>query len=1104
MQTYIKPLEELSEYQAVRDALGKQGVISVTGCIEAQRAHLAYGLSYDSPQTVIVTENDLAARSFYENYRFYEPKACLYSAKDLLFFEADISGNVLERQRIRALERVTLGHGTTVIVPAQALMDYITARESFEKQILEFTEDQETDLALVIHKLGEMGYERYAAVEMPGQFAVRGDILDIWNITSDLPYRLEFFGDDLESLRQFDAETQRSVKSLKKALIYPAHDSTGTKRTPFMDWFDKKKTLFILSEPNRIGAALEAVELEFSESVKRRLEQGDFDKSQIPQVLSTEDILGRLEKSRCVTLSALDVQRKYFTPRETYGMSVQAVNTYNNSFEFLVHDLERYHKRGYKVLLISGSHTRARRLADDLEQYGLHAFYSEDKDHVLQSGEIMVQYGHASRGFEYPLTKFVLISESDIFGEKKKKKKRKKAKYSGEKIAGFSELSVGDYVVHENYGLGIYRGIEKMTVSGAQKDYIKLEYKGSNLYILATQLDVLQKYSGADGHAPRLNKIGGNEWQNTKAKVKKAVSGVAANLVKLYAARQAGQGYRCQSDTPWQREFEELFPYEETDDQLSAIEDVKRDMESGKIMDRLVCGDVGYGKTEIALRAAFKAVQEDRQVVVLVPTTILAQQHYNTFSQRMRDFPVRVDLMSRFRSTAQQNKTIADLKEGKVDIVIGTHRLLSKDISFKNLGLLIVDEEQRFGVTHKERIKEMRQNVDVLTLTATPIPRTLHMSLIGIRDMSVLEEPPQDRVPIQTYVLEYNEELVREAICRELNRHGQVYYVYNRVRDIADVCRRIQNMVPEANVAYADGQMAEHELENIMVDFINGEIDVLVTTTIIETGLDIANVNTMIIQDADRMGLSQLYQLRGRIGRSNRTAYAYLMYRRDKVLKEVAEKRLAAIREFTELGSGIKIAMRDLEIRGAGNLLGAEQHGHMEAVGYDLYCKMLSEAVRIAKGENEQESYETLVDLNVNAFIPDKYIPDGFQKMDVYKRIALIENDNDYEDMSDELMDRFGELPKSVKNLLSIARIKAYAHAASMTEIKEMPSEIRLNVLPKPAFDAGKLPSLLAKWKGAFSFHVYSGQPCFLYKGPRTEKEMLANLLAFCKALAQC
>ena len=579
-----------------------------------------------------------------------------------------------------------------------------------------------------------------------------------------------------------------------------------------------------------------------------------------------------------------------------FSIQARSIGAYNNSFELLVKDLKQYKKKGYAVILLSGSRTRAKRLAEDLLAEELNCYYTEDYDHVAKAGEVMVLYGKVKRGYEYPLLSFAVISESDIFGSQKKRKKKKKA-YEGEKISSFTELSIGDYVVHENHGLGIYRGIEKIEVDKTVKDYIKIEYdKGGNLYILATQLDMIQKYASADAKKPKLNRLGGQEWNKTKSRVRGAVKEIAADLVELYAKRQQNEGYEYGPDTVWQKEFEEMFPFEETEDQEAAIEAAKRDMESKKIMDRLICGDVGYGKTEIAIRAAFKAVQEGKQVVYLVPTTILAQQHYNTFAQRMKDFPVTVDLLCRFKSAAEQKKTIAELKRGMVDIVIGTHRVLSKDVVFKDLGLLIIDEEQRFGVAHKEKIKQLKNNVDVLTLTATPIPRTLHMSLIGIRDMSVLEEPPMDRLPIQTYVMEYNEEMVREAIARELARGGQVYYVFNRVKQIEDITAKIAALVPDAAVEFAHGQMKERELENIMYRFINGEIDVLVSTTIIETGLDISNVNTIIIHDADNMGLSQLYQLRGRVGRSTRTSYAFLMYKRDKMLKEIAEKRLAAIK----------------------------------------------------------------------------------------------------------------------------------------------------------------------------------------------------------------
>lgn len=1110
MQMFLKPLTELAEYDEIRSRIRKgPGIISLAGCARAQKAHMIYGLSYDAKITLVVTENDLAAKALYEDLLFYEPGALFYPAKDLLFYQADITSNLLDIQRMRVFRALIEDERVTVVVPVAAMMDMVSVREDLTDARLVFEMDEEVDLDWIRESLVRSGYERCPEVSLPGQFAVRGSIIDIWSLTEERPFRIELFGDEIDSMRSFDPESQRSIENLQKVMIYPAADNIGRK-AGLSRWFPTGKDgniadecVIFLDEPTHILEAAGAVENEFRESVKMRIEQGDYRKDEkIPEILGVDRIVSDFNRSRCIALSALDMRKGDWNITAAFGQTVQAVSSYNGSFEFLVGDIKKYRKRGYRVIVMSASHTRARRLAQDLDRQEVPAFYTEDEKLELQSGQVAVVYGRASRGFEYPLIRLAVITETDILGTKPKKRK-KRTRYSGEKIASFNELHVGDPVVHENRGVAIYRGIEQVKVDDVLKDYIKLEYKDGNLYVLATQLDVLQKYTGGgENSTPKLNRLSGQEWEKTRAKVKSSVRSIAKELIALYAVRENSQGFAFGEDTEWQKEFEELFPFEETEDQLIAIEDTKRDMQSHKIMDRLICGDVGYGKTEIALRAAFKAVQDGKQVAYLVPTTILAQQHYNTFIQRMKEFPVNIALLCRFVSSAQIKKTISDLKKGLVDIVIGTHRLLSKDVAFKDLGLLIIDEEQRFGVTHKEKIKNLRKNVDALTLTATPIPRTLHMSLVGIRDMTVLEEPPQDRVPIQTYVMEFNQEMVREAICRELARGGQVYYVYNRVRDIADMTLRIQNLVPEANVAFADGQMNKRQLEDIMYDFINGEIDVLVTTTIIETGLDISNANTIIIHDADRMGLSQLYQLRGRVGRSNRTAYAFLMYRKDKQLKEVAEKRLAAIREFTELGSGFKIAMRDLEIRGAGDLLGREQSGHMDLVGYDLYCKMLALAVKAEKGEVPEESYETVIDINVDAYIPDFYISDEFQKLDFYKKIAAIENGKDYEDISDELMDRFGELPKTVRNLLLIAELKAIAHSASIEEIKQRSREVRLTVRPDPTFDTAQLGRIIGSFAGMFTVHQSPKGAYFLYHGPVGTEEMAENLKRFASELA--
>ena len=688
------------------------------------------------------------------------------------------------------------------------------------------------------------------------------------------------------------------------------------------------------------------------------------------------------------------------------------------------------------------------------------------------------------------------LNRKDIFKERKAKKPKKKSQYSGQKINSLSEISVGDYVVHEKYGLGIYRGMEKIESDGITKDYINIEYKdASNLFVPASQLELIQKYSNLSARKPKLNKLGGTEWEKAKSRVRSQVQIAAQDLVKLYAERQAKEGYAYGKDTVWQKEFEELFPYEETEDQLSAIEDTKRDMESHRIMDRLICGDVGYGKTEVAIRAAFKAVMDSKQVVYLVPTTILAQQHYNSFKERMEHYPVEIAMLSRFCTPKEQKRIFDGLKNGTIDIVIGTHKVLSKNIKYKNLGLLIIDEEQRFGVKQKEKIKQLKKDVDVLALSATPIPRTLHMSLAGIRDMSVLEVPPVDRRAIQTYVMEYNEELVREAIERELGRGGQVYYVYNRVNNIDEVAAGLQRLLPNATVEYAHGQMGERQLETIMSGFINKEIDVLVSTTIIETGLDIPNVNTMIIQDAQLFGLSQLYQLRGRVGRSNRTAYAFLMYRRNSILKEEAEKRLKAIREFTDLGSGFKIAMRDLEIRGAGNLLGAEQSGHMESVGYDLYCKMLNEAVLTMKGEQQEvDTFTTSIDLSIDAYIPETYIKSESEKLSWYKRIATIETQEESEDMIEEMTDRYGDTPAPLIRLMDVALLREEAHQAWLLSIEQKGSKILFTMNPRAKVRVEEIDGFLKQYRNKMKIKP-EANPVFVFESTGIpKKDLLAKV----------
>lgn len=1158
MHAMLVPLKELAEYEQIRDFMQKEkGPAALTGCVDSQKLHMIYGLSDGWRTKVIVASNDLKAREILEEYKNYDRNVMLYPAKDLIFFQADIHGNELIRERMRVIRRLMEHRPVTIVTTFAALM-LPQAVIDPEEDVIPVSRGSVVQEKALAHRLVDMGYEKVHQVEAAGQFSIRGGIVDVFDLTEENPYRIELWGDEVDSIRSFDVLSQRSIEQLESIEIFPATEfvlsqeriENGIRRLAeesaaqekvFRDAFQTEEAhrvhvttkefaemlelrgavnleswlnyfyeetmifpelleyyagtapmdgpVYFMDEPMRIREQAEAVETEFRESMAQRALKGYILPGQMNLLRTGTQTAALLPQGRVVTLSTLDIHGGYFAPKYKADVNVKSVAPYNGSFDALIKDLAVYKKKGYRVLLLSGSRTRAVRLAEDLRDQGIAGVYSDNPMREVIPGEVLTVYGHVTRGFEYPLLKFVVLSETDIFGAEKKKKKKHRM-YEGQKIGGLDDLKPGDYVVHESHGLGIYRGIEKIERAGSARDYMKIEYgDGGFLYITATALDAIQKYASADAaKVPKLNKIGGKEWEKTKTKVRTAVQTVAKDLVELYAARQHAEGFSYGPDTVWQREFEEMFPFEETEDQLKAIADTKSDMESGRIMDRLICGDVGYGKTEIAIRAAFKAVQEGKQVAYLVPTTILAQQHYNTFVQRMKDFPVRIDLMSRFRSASEQRKTIADLKKGMVDIVIGTHRLLSQDVVFNDLGLLVIDEEQRFGVAHKEKIKKLKENVDVLTLTATPIPRTLHMSLVGIRDMSVLEEAPEDRLPIQTYVCEYNDELVREAIARELARGGQVFYVYNRVNSIADVAAGIQNMLPDANVAYAHGKMNETELEKIMYDFIAGEIDVLVSTTIIETGLDISNVNTMIIQDSDRFGLSQLYQLRGRVGRSNRMAYAFLLYKRDKMLTEVAEKRLSAIREFTELGSGFKIAMRDLEIRGAGNLLGTSQHGHMEAVGYELYCKMLNEAVRNLKGGRMEElpqEFNTQVDLEVDAFIPPDYIINESQKLEMYKRIASIETVKEKDEMRDEMLDRFGVVPLTAENLLRIALIRVAAHQMGITEVKGRAGQISFTFRPDANVDPAGIPVLMGRYPDRMKFSV-SGSPCLTFRYEKT------------------
>lgn len=1156
MKALSEPLEQLNSFIQVKEYLQEgKGPVHISGTEGSDRVFVMNGCAESADVRLVVTYDEERANRLYEDFRFYEKNVLIYPSKDVLFFSADIHGNAIVRRRMEIFKSLIEGERCTIVLTVDALLDKIPELSYIKSKIISLKEGDSLDVDKFKSRLVELGYEKTETVEGVGEFAIRGGIIDIFPLTEETPYRIDMWDDEIDTIRSFDVESQRSIERVESVNIYPATEMVLSKtrinkgikaieaelkpyeeklrksfRTEaahrikkevdalkeqltefngaigvdgFVDYFYSKTmslldcipadACILLDEPRRIKECADMYMGNFNSAMKSRLEGGYILPGQLELLYPYESIAEKFAERRTVLFSALYYKDEIIP--EVFHVEIEAktVISYKNSFEALVADIERWKSKDYRIILISPSATRGRRLADNLMNVQVSCFFSEDKKRVLKDREMMITTGRLRSGFEFPDMKLAVISEGDIFTSRTagKSKNKKKSQYSGEVIKSYTDISVGDYVIHEKYGIGIYRGIEQVEVDNVYKDYITIEYAaGGKLYVLASEVDEIQKYSDKEGRRPKINKLGGGEWDKTRKRVKGHVAEVAKELVTLYAKRRDGKGHVYPADTVWQKEFEEMFPYEETEDQKNAINDTKKDMESTKIMDRLVCGDVGFGKTEVAIRAAFKAVSDSRQVAYLVPTTILAEQHYNTFKERMKDFPIEIRLLCRFCTPKEVRETIKDLKAGRVDIVIGTHRLLSKDVEFKQLGLLIIDEEQRFGVTHKEKIKQMKVNVDVLTLTATPIPRTLHMSLIGVRDMSILEEPPVDRRAIQTYVLEYDPELVREAIRRELARKGQVFYVYNRVNNIDEITRQVSVLVPEAVVEYAHGQMSERELEDIMLRFIKGEIDVLVSTTIIETGLDIPNANTMIIHDAENYGLSQLYQLRGRVGRSDRAAYAFLMYKKDKLIKETAEKRLKAIREFTDLGSGIKVSMKDLEIRGAGNLLGADQSGHMEAVGYDLYCKMLNDAIKKERGEEVEEHFDTTVKLPFDAFIPSTYVRNEFIKLDLYKRISQIMDGSDYDDLVDEMTDRFGDLPKEVVNLMDVSLLKSRANKAYITSIVLNNAELSFGMYRDAKIDTDKIDHMLNGYFGKMRF-VFGKTPAFVLKaGLLTESEI--------------
>ncbi|MDW6056683.1 transcription-repair coupling factor [Bacillus paralicheniformis] len=1048
----------------------------------------------------------------------------LYPVNELISSEIAVASPELRSQRLDVLNRLASGETPIVIAPAAAVRRMLPPVEVWQNSQIRIETGRDIDPEQLLQKLVQMGYERTDMVAAPGEFSIRGGIIDVYSLTEENPVRIELFDTEVDSIRIFNTDDQRSLETRDEVTIGPAKElivrdedrqraleqidkglanslkklkldkqkeildqniaedkerlkegHIGQEMVKYLSYFYErpaslldyfpKNTLLILDEISRIHEMEDQLQKEEAEWITSLLEEGKI----LHDTAMSFPFHSLISKqSRPILYYSLFLRHvQHTSPQNIVNVSSKQMQSFHGQMNVLKNEIERFKKSKYTTVFLGDSKERVEKLASVLSDYEIEAAQA-DQDAALAQGQIYIMEGGLQSGFELPMIKLAVITEEELFKKRVKKQARKQKLTNAERIKSYSELQIGDYVVHVNHGIGKYLGIETLEINGIHKDYLNIHYQGSDkLYVPVDQIDQVQKYVGSEGKEPKLYKLGGSEWKRVKKKVESSVQDIADDLIKLYAEREASKGYAFSPDHEMQREFEAAFPYQETEDQLRSIHEIKRDMEKERPMDRLLCGDVGYGKTEVAIRAAFKAIADGKQVAILVPTTILAQQHYETILERFQDYPINIGLLSRFRTRKEANETIKGLKNGTIDIVIGTHRLLSKDVVYKDLGLLIIDEEQRFGVTHKEKIKRIKANVDVLTLTATPIPRTLHMSMLGVRDLSVIETPPENRFPVQTYVVEYNGALVREAIERELARGGQVYFLYNRVEDIERKAEEISMLVPDAKVTYAHGKMTENELESVMLNFLEGESDVLVSTTIIETGVDIPNVNTLIVFDADKMGLSQLYQLRGRVGRSNRVAYAYFTYRKDKVLTEVAEKRLQAIKEFTELGSGFKIAMRDLTIRGAGNLLGAQQHGFIDSVGFDLYSQMLKEAIEARKGDVPQaEKFEPEIDLELDAYIPQTYVTDGKQKIDMYKRFRAISTIEEKSELQDEMIDRFGEYPKEVEYLFAIAEAKVYAITERVELIKQDKDAVRLTIDEKASaeIDGQKLFELGSKY----------------------------------------
>ena len=1149
MNTIIGELGKSNKFVDLSNQIeNKKSPISISGLTDVGMVELLSAINqYNKKPILLITYNEIQAKQILEIIENFEKeKAVLFPKKEIVTYDFVAESKDLPYERIETLNKIKDKKNLIVVTTIEALMQKLPPKEILFKNILEFKVGDIYNLDELKKTLVNLGYSRCEFIEGRGQFSVRGGIVDI-SINETLGVRIEFWGDEVDSIRNFNITSQRSINTLDKIKIYPAHEfvldnsieeicKKITKKLTeekqeeileqdieqikagnyiskidkyFNEFYDKQSTLLeylndnyliILDEISKIEARQRNILQDNSNLIKNLIEKEKIVPEALENITSID--LNQLENEKSVIYFE---KQDIVTNRqaEKYTFKYRQINYYKSEIENLFEDIKRWNKEQKSIYVMVSTKEKAKKLKEILEKEEIACTIDEklDKTIIVKSTEkiVTITIGKLPNGFENFEINQVVVSADELIEGKKKKTFANKAYKEGEKVV-FADLKIGDYVVHKNYGIGIFVGVNTITADGTTKDYIKLKYKNDAiLYVPTSQLDSIRKYVGGDAINPPINSLGSKDWIKTKEKVKKNLRAVAKELIELYAKREKAKGYAFSKDTLWQSQFENSFPYQETDDQLRCIEEVKKDMENQRPMDRLLCGDVGYGKTEVAIRAAFKAVMDHKQVAYLVPTTVLAQQQYEEFRDRMAEFPIKVDILNRFKSKKYQDEVVKKLKLGGVDIVIGTHRMLSKDVEFKDIGLLIIDEEHRFGVKAKEKIKEYKSNIDVLTMTATPIPRTMHMSIVGIRDMSVIYEPPHNRKPVQTYVLEYDQEVIKEAITKELERDGQVFYIYNRVDTIQKKADEISRLVPEAKVSYAHGRMSGNQIEEIMQDFIDKKSNVLVCTTILESGIDIANANTIIVENADRMGLAALYQIRGRVGRSDRQAYAYITYRKDKMLSEEADKRLKAIKEFTEFGSGFKIAMRDLEIRGAGSLLGEIQSGHLEQVGYDTYCNLLDEVVKEMQGTEIESDIDIQIDLNVTSYIPDEYIEDSAQKIEIYQNIALCRKEEDIQNVVDEIIDRFGNMPAELENLLDIARIKYLAKPFSISKIASKRTAVVFT------FEQSKyeidLQKLLKTYKNRIKFSPGIKTMITLEIGTTNERQILNDVTEFLKQL---